>query len=931
MPETVTSPAVALDHFTDREALIRHFRSYITGPPKDTILFLHGDGGVGKSLLSQYLKRYACKRFEDPQIEGVLQRADANTFHTRLRTSAGADVPAVYLDFGAAAAGAGDDVRLASEGLFALRNGLSRLGLRLPRFDFAAVWQLKEDGRLTRERLQALLPTEEVDLATAALAAFDAANAATYGVLKEVAKCFDKYLVGLRERAVLYRKAFRVPAEEIEEIEKMGERKVLLEALPTLLARDLNVAMRADDAPERLVLFFDTYDAFGGVTEQAHGGTLSDRWLRHLLQAAPDGIDLAAGVGVVMTGRGPPPWDRRALRYEPNPVTVEHLDLQRVGPFTEADANRYLHTAGVRDAGLRAAIIADVRTAPDQIHPLHLGLSVDIVRDAERDGEPLTAAAWADLPEEKQEDRGAWLVGRFLRLHRHGGATTVPEAVVAVSACRAFDRPLFRALAQRLLEQDADLEYEASKRDFQRIVGYSFVSAAADGRYRVHPLMQRYLRLTKPDLVREADGALLAHYEADTATPEARIEAIFHLNRLEPSQGVAVWVGTMRTAVLGSAWNEAQALAALHNDLIIKDDLDLSLSLQLKGEFNYHTSNYSEALTVFDKCVDSFQKCADFFSKATQMNNLSIALNNIGVVHRMIGDIYRILSDLTLSIQSYDTSIRYFSASISRNPSFAKPYSNKGTSIARKGQVVLLQKEYIDSVRLFTESFDLYRKAIQTDPYDPELYNNYGSALTLYVNCLLSTDQPVDALYACNESISYFEQSIDVNNDYPLSYSNLASAIMLRGNIYNSLGQHKRSFVSYIKSIEIFDNMISPKSHNISLMNNKGCCYMHIANLCRIKNDFGSSYDYTIMSIGMFDKSLRIAPNDPELISNKGNALKHLGQLLQVQGRSKEAMSVFCEAMDSFDHVLRLAPTHAPVRAERDRLQAILDQAGHDC
>jgi hypothetical protein len=63
-PQTVTEGDRALQLFTDRYELTLLFAEYLNEePPRKTILFFHGDGGNGKSLLLKFLRQKCCKRF----------------------------------------------------------------------------------------------------------------------------------------------------------------------------------------------------------------------------------------------------------------------------------------------------------------------------------------------------------------------------------------------------------------------------------------------------------------------------------------------------------------------------------------------------------------------------------------------------------------------------------------------------------------------------------------------------------------------------------------------------------------------------------------------------------------------------------------------------------------------------------------------------
>ena len=60
--DSITEGGQALELFTNRHQEILHFARYLNeDPSRESILFFHGDGGNGKSLLLRYLRKYFCK------------------------------------------------------------------------------------------------------------------------------------------------------------------------------------------------------------------------------------------------------------------------------------------------------------------------------------------------------------------------------------------------------------------------------------------------------------------------------------------------------------------------------------------------------------------------------------------------------------------------------------------------------------------------------------------------------------------------------------------------------------------------------------------------------------------------------------------------------------------------------------------------------
>src|SRR5262249_33472859 len=97
----VTEPRRALQHFTNRKSSIRHFAGYINDhPATEKILFFHGDGGNGKTLLLRFLKEKCCKRLNADDWEYV-KSFEGDDFIENFSEAVGcAEAPSTLIDFG---------------------------------------------------------------------------------------------------------------------------------------------------------------------------------------------------------------------------------------------------------------------------------------------------------------------------------------------------------------------------------------------------------------------------------------------------------------------------------------------------------------------------------------------------------------------------------------------------------------------------------------------------------------------------------------------------------------------------------------------------------------------------------------------------------------------------------------------------------------
>jgi hypothetical protein len=159
---SVTRVPTALSLFTDRHQVIRRFLEYVHAEsPIERILFLHGDGGNGKSLLLKFLSTYCCKTLDRDNWDFVRSREDQEFILHAKDAQNAINIPNVTLDF---------SLGLESEiptdplsGLLRLRRKLSTFGFRFPSYDFACVWHYLKARKMMLDDIKQKFPADELD------------------------------------------------------------------------------------------------------------------------------------------------------------------------------------------------------------------------------------------------------------------------------------------------------------------------------------------------------------------------------------------------------------------------------------------------------------------------------------------------------------------------------------------------------------------------------------------------------------------------------------------------------------------------------------------------------------------------------------------------------------------------------------------------
>jgi ADP-ribosylglycohydrolase/tetratricopeptide (TPR) repeat protein len=553
----------SLELFYDRYEVIARFVALINGdPPPRRLLYLHGLGGNGKSLLLRYLAARCCVRLPTGEWERVRRLPVAELPAALGTVGKVTKVPVARVDFGARPVGENRPQECFSA-LFMLKQQLAGYKIGTPRFDFAAVTYLHKLGFDLDRRLPELFPRGELAIA------MDLADALLPVQVMQVGQdlfgALDRRLDDVFTRRRVQR---RLPKTDAEEILSLAPEPDLIEQMPRLFAADLRGALEGKGRHERVVLLFDTHEAFFGEAiadpnALVHADFLMrDEWLRSLLGHLP----LEAGVVAVVAGRIRPPWSSAPVAAIPDAF----VDACPVGSLATEDALAYLAKAGVEDQKLRAALAEYAAVGPGEVHPYFLGLCADVALAAQRRGGELDPASFGQSDE---------IVAKQLDLARRLLAWVPAEveyAILALSACRSFTYRTFGYLGDRL-------EFPHQRSDFDRLVAFSFISPATSGAddregaaatYSMHQLLRRALGSARPDSIRRAHEILEERYRELAAGGDftARLEQIYHAGQLDPATGVADWVAVMDQCLAAGRYDRCRAMITLLADLPASED-----------------------------------------------------------------------------------------------------------------------------------------------------------------------------------------------------------------------------------------------------------------------------------------------------------------------------------------------------------------------
>jgi tetratricopeptide (TPR) repeat protein len=875
---SITEGGRALELFTDRFWACRRFCSYLNDDsPPSSVLVFHGDGGNGKSLLLAYLRNRLCKRIEFPNWSR-LQELEDGALVARIENATDAKaVPFGRLDFA-------HDPRDGFGALLKLRRDLAGTGLRFPLFDFAVVTYLHRSKQLTRERIRSLFPIDELDLV---LEMADLVEQVPFaGLVLAFLKLADSRLGEWFHR---YRLRRNLGSTQVAAILRLDHETELVRDLPRLFAEDLNASLGEPGAPKRVALFFDTHEALWGYERQLEGALYFERdeWLRRLLAA----LDRPAGTVVILAGREVPRW-QDATRF-----AIADLEPHLVGELTDADALTYLGRAGVADPTLRERLLEDARVGPGGVHPFYLGLGADLALAAAQKGATLSAED-LELGLEASNRRKR-IVDRLLRYVER----EVRHAVIAVTACRTFDRGIYRYLGQ-------ELEFGTSRAGFETLTGFSFVRRsgdAAEERFRVHDLLRRLQSEQRDELGLEAHAAMERYFRrrVEIGDEIAHVDAIYHANRFDWERGMSEWATTFEDAKRRGRFDICRALLEIENELEIGDAAWRRRADLLQADFLFQIYRLDEAREKYLHVLSSYAESAS--CDATDWNELV----EKGLATSRLAGTYARSGQFANAEERYGESLALFDRALGLGQFGADVHRHKGQTFRRLGDLFKRQGRHEEAEACFRGSVVSYDAALAVEPDSAVIADEKGRALKRLGDLQAQSRQLNQALESYQAAVTACSHAIQLDSDLPYVYSGKGNALLRLGDLQAQLDDWETAEHSYRSSLLAYNDALRYAPDYTHGHSHKSEALTRLGALEVRKANYPQAEEFYQDAVQAAEEALRHNPDYAYAYQNKGIALEGLGSLCHAHPCSRTDQrpnDLFAHALEAYEWGSSLAP-----------------------
>jgi tetratricopeptide (TPR) repeat protein len=895
---SVTWGPNARELFVNREELIRHFAAYLNeDPPKKTILWFTGEGGIGKSLLLDRLRDRYCSRLkprdthspirlDDPWRK--LMRLEPKDFVRELEAAPVEPVPHAYLDF---APGPRDAFAV----LQRLRTQLQETGsgrIQTPLFQYAAIHYVSHHlKRLNEEWCRNLFPEAHADLGAAIIDQLQGGAwllgliASPLGVSVPGGLAAGAILKGmwgvtaahLKQTATRWMAKRNLAKEDLEKIQRLKEGE-LLEFLPVLFARDLNASMRQDGGPPRLVLLFDSHDKFWGslrTTLSDYDVQSADAWLRTLIEH----LEPESGIVVAISGQELPRWK----------LPSRPFDRQQVEYLGASDAGEYLGRAEV-EPSWRPALAGMATVEERGVQPFYLGLLVDVYRLLGQSGQ-------LDLAAFEREPETADKLTEAVRRLESAATPVLATAIRALSACLSFDRDVFFALGDRM-------RFAATRDVFDTLTGLSFVRRDESGEYRIHDLMRRQYR--EHDDVREAHQTLAAWYGRPEVmdAPGAIARRIYHRNQLEPETGVTEWIEVFDGALRRSDFDLCEALLKVREEMSVPGAFGSARIARFVGEYASRRSRHREAEAEFKQAVWLYDR------ELENTPDSIAARNSKGIAFASLADLEARQSRYQEALASYARAVAEFDAALHLAPDDTAVRNNKGEALQRRANLEARLSRHEQAFATYARAEAEYDAVLRLAPDDIEARNNKGTALQGQADLQARQSRHEEALADYARAVAAYDAALRLAPDYIYARNNRGTALARQADLEARQSRHQEALGGYARAVAEYDAVLRLAPDYIEARNNRGTALARQADLeARQSRDQEALAGYA-RAMAEFDVVLRLAPDDIYARINKGNALQIQADLQARQLRHQEALTSYARAVAEYDAALRLAPDY---------------------
>jgi tetratricopeptide (TPR) repeat protein len=550
------------------------------------------------------------------------------------------------------------------------------------------------------------------------------------------------------------------------------------------------------------------------------------------------------------------------------------------------------------------------------VHPLYLGLCADVVLAARAQGRVLTPDDFPTAPE--TPDKSRVLINRLLRYVDK----EVEVAVHALSACRAFDFELYLKLGQALHFHATHAAF------FDILIRFSFVWQAqrrGENWYRIHDLLRRLDDESGNEIARRAHEILEQHYRERGEVAEA----IYHANRLDWERGVEEWGRTFEDALRLSRYELCRKLVEVRSELSIESDFGLGRVSTSQGDYFSRLARYREASQEYLEALAAYERelSADSDDIAT--------LTEKGSVLQSLGDLQALLAQYSEALLSYQDSMYAYEQAFNLAPNNVLILDKKGCTLQSWGDLQALLARYSEASLSYQDSINACDQALTLAPDNVgilnKILNNKGNTLAKLGDLQVLEGQYSEAFLSYKDAIDTYTQALNQSQDPVYILNNKANALRSLADLQTRLAAHSQVLPIYKEVIAIYDQSLALAPNDVGILRNKGNALQQMGYLQIELNKYKDALQSYQDAINVYDQVLNLTSNyDVIALNNKARALMGLSLLQMKLLQPQEVLKSMQVGLEAYTRSLEIVPGDEQIQNLRDKLQQKLKHFGKD-
>ncbi|WP_061809009.1 tetratricopeptide repeat protein [Rossellomorea vietnamensis] len=720
----------------------------------------------------------------------------------------------------------------------------------------------------------------------------------------------------------------------------------LQEMLPNQMEDMLSVYWAADvrdylsnHSPSSVVIFMDTYEALWEKQRQQGSYYERDAWVQELVLQLPEVLWVIGGREKLQWGKSNHAWDNEA-----------YLEQHLMGELSGTDCRKFLSSCGIIEEGIQDIIIEGSHGLP-----YYLDLMVDTYHVVQERRDPRQE----DFSKAPQQ-----ILDRFLRYLE----LSEKETLKMLSFTRFWNVDLFQSLVK-------EFKTGYPMTAYQELFRFSFIIRETPEQWNMHAMMRTSLQedvyTGDRDLFQQVHGYLFDYYNkrfqdqgiSGSEQSVAFQEALYHGKRSLKASTLVNWFLERSKQFMSEG--QLQLLSSSYEEmrLYISGECEQSLEaavLQfygkvflLQGMYSISEEVYKEALSIYDKQIDSLQICKCYMNLAEvkiHLNEYESAFTYLSkasayaeeeTVERSV-EYYAVKAflsiragKLNIRFSHYEESMRYYQKAIDVCKEAIESKKADGvifglTALAYEKLGELYgSSQYEKQGECYLRSIENYKKALE-NPDHPEYVRtlaNMGLAYKRLGEHYSSKTHPADKIRSFQQALEIYDKVLDLSPDFVDVLEKKGHAAVDYMVLQIELNLADEALISFQKALDAFQRVVDLAPLQGGSRNRMASAHRELSKLYVKRNQREVALEILLQSLALYDKVLEETPNYIYTFNGIGKTHELMADIYHEANEMDKAFDHYQKAIEFYNKMLLKAPKLRGALSRKKRIEEIVGEA----